>query len=54
MLFSPLYSTTKHPAYDCEFVALAQRFGVKVVSTDRRLLRAFPEHTIPMTQFSEN
>jgi predicted nucleic acid-binding protein len=31
-------------AYDCEFVALAMRLGVKVVTMDRKLLRAFPKH----------
>ncbi len=29
-------------AYDCEFVALAKRLGTKLVTTDRKLLRAFP------------
>ncbi len=32
-------------AYDCEFVALAARLGVKVVTMDRKMLRAFPKHT---------
>ncbi|MDP1898948.1 MAG: type II toxin-antitoxin system VapC family toxin [Rubrivivax sp.] len=30
-------------AYDCEFVALATQLGVKLVTMDRKLLRAFPE-----------
>ena len=29
-------------AYDCEFAALAGRLGVKLVSTDKKILRAFP------------
>jgi predicted nucleic acid-binding protein len=30
-------------AYDCEFVVLAQQFGVPLLTTDRKLVRAFPE-----------
>lgn len=30
-------------AYDCEFVALAQGLGARLVTLDRALLRAFPE-----------
>lgn len=29
-------------AHDCEFVALAMRLGVELVTTDAQLLRAFP------------
>lgn len=29
-------------AYDCEFVALATKLGTKLVTMDRKLLRAFP------------
>jgi predicted nucleic acid-binding protein len=32
-------------AYDCEFVALAIKLGVKVTTADRKLLRAFPDYT---------
>jgi predicted nucleic acid-binding protein len=31
-------------AYDCEFVALAMRFGIKLVTMDKMLLRAFPKY----------
>ena len=29
--------------YDCEFVVLAQQFEVPLLTTDRKLVRAFPE-----------
>lgn len=35
-------------AYDCEFVALAMRLGVKLVSMDARLVRAFPAYTMAL------
>lgn len=36
-------------AYDCEFVALAMRLGVKVVTMDKKLLKAFPKHTTSLS-----
>lgn len=35
-------------AYDCEFVALAMRLGVKLVSMDAKVLRVFPAHTMAL------
>lgn len=29
-------------AYDCEFVALAERLGTRLVTMDKKLLKAFP------------
>lgn len=35
-------------AYDCEFVALARRLETKLVTSDRKLLRAFPGHAVKL------
>ena len=35
-------------AYDCEFAALAKQLGVKLVTMDNKLLRAFPKLAIPL------
>jgi predicted nucleic acid-binding protein len=37
-----LVSQSKCTAYDCEFVALAQALGTRVITEDRTLLREFP------------
>jgi len=33
-------------AYDCEFVSVAMRLGVKLLTADRKILKAFPLHTV--------
>lgn len=35
-------------AYDCEFVALARRLGVKLITGDAKLRKAFPAMTAPL------
>lgn len=35
-------------AYDCEFIALAQRLQVPLVTTDKKLLAAFPAVSISL------
>jgi predicted nucleic acid-binding protein len=35
-------------AYDCEFIALANKLQVKLVTMDAKLLRAFPKRTISL------
>ena len=36
-------------AYDCEFVALAIKLDTKLVTVDKKLLRAFPTRTAALT-----
>ncbi|TDP61419.1 type II toxin-antitoxin system VapC family toxin [Roseateles toxinivorans] len=36
-------------AYDCEFVALAMKLDTKLVTMDKKLLRAFPKRTIALS-----
>lgn len=35
-------------AYDCEFIALAKSLGTRLVTMDRKLLRAFPDWAMPL------
>ena len=37
--------------YDCEFVALAQDLGVKLVTTDKQILAQFPESALALDKF---
>lgn len=37
--------------YDCEFVALARDFGIKLVTYDKKVLTAFPKIVISASEF---
>jgi predicted nucleic acid-binding protein len=39
-------------AYDCEFIALAQQLAVRMVTSDRGVLRAFPEVAVTPRGFA--
>ncbi len=41
-----LVSNSDCSAYDCEFVCLAIKLNTKLVTADKKLIRAFPENTI--------
>ena len=38
-------------AYDCEYVALADEFNCKLVSSDRKLVKAFSKRAILLSDF---
>jgi predicted nucleic acid-binding protein len=38
-------------AYDCEFVALAQDLGVRLVTVDKQVLRQFPDVATALDEF---
>ena len=41
-----LVSNSDCSAYDCEFICLAIKLNTKLVTADKKLIRAFPENTI--------
>jgi predicted nucleic acid-binding protein len=38
--------------YDCEFVALAQDLGVRLVTADQQMLAAFPSTAVALVEFT--
>ena len=49
-----LTSSSKCSAYDCEFVALAKRYDLKLYTSDKQILTEFPDHTCDLKNFSRN
>jgi predicted nucleic acid-binding protein len=41
-------------AYDCEYIALAIDLGIKLVTTDKQLLKAFPNVTVNLGSYNES
>jgi len=46
-----LITNSSLSAYDCEFVALARDLGVKLVTTDKKILKDFPKYSISPAKF---
>ncbi len=49
-----LASGSQCSAFDCEFVALAQALGVRLVTVDKQILNVFPLLAISPDDFIEN
>lgn len=47
-----LAKTSACSAYDCEFVALAKKLGVKLVTSDKKLLSAFPSIAVSLDGYT--
>ncbi len=35
-------------AYDCEYIASAKNFGIKLITTDKQLIKAFPDIVVEL------
>lgn len=46
-----LVETSRCSAYDCEFVALAQQLDLKLVTSDRLILKEFPAITVHTSEY---
>ena len=46
-----LASTSHCSAYDCEFVALAQQLDIDLVTSDQKLLKAFPSTAVSLESY---
>ena len=49
-----LVGVTPLSAYDCEFLALALRLRLPLVTTDAQLLRASPDIAVSLQEFSQS
>jgi predicted nucleic acid-binding protein len=37
-------------AYDCEYIAMAKDFGIKLITTDKQLIKAFPNIVVNLSE----
>ena len=47
-----LVNTSNCSAYDCEFIALAKSYNVRLVTMDKKLVNAFPQIAVLLTDLS--
>lgn len=47
-----LAASSSLSAYDCEYVVLAQKLEVKLITNDKKILRLFPDFAIDMKSIS--
>ncbi len=46
-----LTSSSKCSAYDCEFVALAKRYDLKLYTSDKQIFTEFPDYSLDLKTF---
>jgi predicted nucleic acid-binding protein len=49
-----LVASSSCSAYDCEFVALAQDLRIPLVTSDKQVLRDFPQTAVSLSQFANS
>jgi predicted nucleic acid-binding protein len=49
-----LVNNSNCSAYDCEFVALAKRLNLKLFTSDKKILKEFPQFVNSISDFSNN
>jgi predicted nucleic acid-binding protein len=46
-----LVESSNCSAYDCEFVALAQHLNIKLITSDKKILRYFPKTAVALSAY---
>ncbi len=46
-----LTSSSKCSAYDCEFVALAKKYDLRLYTSDKQILTEFPDYSLDLKTF---